>query len=76
MTVNNVAPVLGSLVATTIDENGTTTTLYNFLDRQVESALHPQDWIIAPDGSVAYVNQVYEPDEMQAIIDDLLGGSR
>ncbi len=45
-------------------------------EREVFSAIYPQDWIIDPDGRVAYVNSVYEPDEMQSLLDSMLEDSR
>ena len=33
------------------------------------SAAFPQDWLIDPDGRLAYANNRYEPDEMRALID-------
>ena len=43
-------------------------------DKEVESALYPSDWIVGADGRVAYVNNVYEPDEMKRVIEEELGG--
>ena len=33
------------------------------------NSIYPQDWIIGVDGTVAYVNTVYAPDEMYEILD-------
>jgi peroxiredoxin len=33
------------------------------------NSIYPQDWIIGVDGKVAYVNTVYEPEEMRAILE-------
>ncbi len=33
------------------------------------NSAYPQDWIIGADGTVAYHNDHYEPDEMLAIIE-------
>ena len=37
------------------------------------SAAFPQDWLIGPDGRVAYANNAYEPDEVRALIRAWLG---
>ena len=33
------------------------------------SAAYPQDWLIDPEGRVAYANNRYEPDEIRALLD-------
>ena len=33
------------------------------------NSVYPQDWIIGADGTVVYVNTVYDPDEMYAVLD-------
>jgi len=33
------------------------------------NSVYPQDWIIGVDGTVVYVNTVYEPEEMRAILE-------
>ena len=43
-------------------------------EKVVDSAQYPSDWIIGADGRVAYVNNVYEPDEMKRVIEEELGG--
>ncbi len=55
-------PILG-------DPNKVAADQYQLLDREVSSALFPQDWIVDSSGRVAYVNNVYEPDQMQEIIE-------
>ncbi len=42
------------------------------LERDIPSALYPQDWIISPDGYIAYGNSIYEPDEIREILDTML----
>jgi len=34
---------------------------------------YPQDWIIGADGRIRYVNTIYDPVEMMAILDAELG---
>jgi len=55
-------PILG-------DPNKVAANAYQILDREVSSALYPQDWIVDSNGRIAYVNNVYEPDQMQEIIE-------
>ena len=33
------------------------------------NSAYPQDWIVGVDGTIAYVNTTYEPDEMFAILE-------
>ena len=33
------------------------------------SAAFPQDWLVDPEGRVAYANNTYEPDEIRALLD-------
>ena len=51
------------------DPNKVAADQYQLLDREVSSALFPQDWIVDSNGRVAYVNNVYEPDQMQEVIE-------
>jgi len=37
------------------------------------SAAFPQDWLIDPEGRLAYANNRYEPDEVRALLDGWLG---
>lgn len=39
------------------------------------SAAYPQDWIVGPDGRIAYSNNAFEPDEIRLVLDLLLEGS-
>jgi peroxiredoxin len=50
------------------DENGDVKDLYNPGEKFTNS-VYPQDWIIGVDGTVAYVNTVYAPDEMYEVLD-------
>ena len=36
------------------------------------SAAFPQDWLIDPEGKVAYANNTYEPDEIRGLLDGWL----
>ena len=33
------------------------------------SAAFPQDWLVDPEGRVAYANNTYEPDEIRSLLD-------
>jgi len=37
------------------------------------SAAFPQDWLIDPNGLVAYANNTYEPDEIQTLLNSWVG---
>ena len=37
------------------------------------NSLYPQDWIIGADGRVRYVNTIYDPVELMAVLDAELG---
>ena len=37
-----------------------------------QSVLYPQDWIIGPDGHVAWLSSHYLPDELVRVVDELL----
>lgn len=32
-------------------------------------ASYPQDWIVGPGGTIVYLNNRYEPDEIEAVLD-------
>ena len=38
------------------------------MEMAFSSAAYPQDWIVGVDGTVAYANNAFEPDEMRAVI--------
>ncbi|MEE2750076.1 MAG: redoxin domain-containing protein [Myxococcota bacterium] len=67
---------LGITFPILIDDERLAISQYEMLERDIPSALYPQDWIISPDGRIAYGNSIYEPDEMRAILDTLLEESR
>ena len=39
------------------------------------TAAYPQDWIVGPDGRIAYANNAFAPDEMRTVLDLLLDES-
>ncbi len=41
-------------------------------DTAFPSAAYPQDWLVDPNGLVAYANNTYEPDEIRALLDSWL----
>ena len=54
------------------DEGAAVQELYNPGSVPTNSK-YPQDWIIGSDGRVKYVNTVYDPVELMAILDAELG---
>ena len=54
------------------DEGGLVHDQYNPGDIPTNS-LYPQDWIIGADGRVRYVNTIYDPVELMAVLDAELG---
>ena len=50
------------------DEGGAVQEQYNPGDVPTNS-IYPQDWIIGADGTVKYVNTIYDPDEITAVLD-------
>lgn len=54
------------------DEGGLVHDQYNPGDIPTNS-LYPQDWIIVADGRVRYVNTIYDPVELMAVLDAELG---
>ena len=54
------------------DDGGLVQDQYNPRSVPTDSK-YPQDWIIGADGRVRYVNTVYDPVEMMAILDAELG---
>ncbi len=63
---------LGLTFPILVDVHRTAVSQYEMYPRDVPSALYPQDWIVGPDGRIAYGNTIYEPDEMHNILDALL----
>ena len=39
------------------------------MNQAFPTAAYPQDWIIGPDGTILYVNNGFEPDEMRFVIE-------
>ncbi len=54
-----------------MDEGGQIQGQYR-VTADVPNAAYPQEFIVDPDGYIAYVNNAYEPDEIAAIFDELL----
>jgi len=50
------------------DEEGAVQELYN-PGAVPTNSIYPQDWVIGADGAVKYVNTIYDPDEMIAVIE-------
>jgi peroxiredoxin len=50
------------------DEDGAVHDQYNPGNVPTNS-IYPQDWVIGADGTVKYVNTVYDPDEIMAVLD-------
>ncbi len=44
----------------------------SYTQQNAVSAAYPEDWIIAADGTVAYVNNIFDVDAMLAIIEQEL----
>ena len=38
------------------------------------SAAYPQDWVVGTDGRIVYANNIFEPDEIRAVIERELAG--
>ena len=43
------------------------------IDSKTTNSVYPQDWIIGADGRVKYVNTIYDPVELMAVLDAELG---
>jgi peroxiredoxin len=41
-------------------------------DAAFPSAAYPQDWLVDPNGVIAYANNAYEPDEIRALLNSWL----
>ena len=54
------------------DEGGSVQELYN-PGAVPTNSKYPQDWIIGADGRVKYVNTIYDPVELMAVLDAELG---
>ena len=50
------------------DEGGAVHSMYN-TGKNATNSVYPQDWIIGVDGTVVYVNNAYEPEEMIEVLD-------
>ena len=50
------------------DAGGTVHDQYN-IGRHATNTAYPQDWIVGIDGTVVYLNNAYEPDEIIAVLE-------
>jgi len=66
--LTNFTDQMGLTFPVLYDEGGAVQEMYNPGDVPTNS-LYPQDWIIGADGTVKYVNTVYDPDEMMAVLE-------
>ena len=39
------------------------------MNQAFPTAAYPQDWIVGPDGTILYVNNGFEPDEMRFVLE-------
>lgn len=56
-----------------LDQNGQVNAAYR-QNPAFPSAAYPQDWIIGTDGRIAYVNNGFELDAMETVLDNELAG--
>ena len=54
------------------DEGGGVHTVYA-LDPAFTDVAYPQEYLLDRDGQVVYVSNTYEPEQLKAVIDELLG---
>ena len=54
------------------DEDGQVHEAYS-QDLAFSATAYPQDWLIGTDGTVAYVNNGYDPEALSALIEEQLG---
>ncbi len=59
---------LGLTMPVLFDEDGSVHAQYD-VGKAATNTVYPQDWIIGVDGTVQYVNNAYEPEEMAAVIE-------
>jgi peroxiredoxin len=69
--VINFVAQLGLTFPILFDETGSVHAEYNPLQSYTNS-VYPQDWIVGVDGTIVYVNNQYQPEEMQAILEQEL----
>ena len=59
---------LGLTFPILVDETGAVHEAYS-QQTAFGGTIYPQDWIIGSDGRVAYINNGYDPEAMQAILE-------
>jgi peroxiredoxin len=58
-----------------LDQNGQVNRAYH-QDVAFPSAAYPQDWVIGTDGRIAYVNNGFELDAMETVLENELAETR
>ena len=66
--LNRFRDTLGLTFPILYDETGEVHAQWN-QEVAFPSAAFPQDWLVAPDGLIAYANNTYEPDEIITLLD-------
>lgn len=69
--LHDYADTLGLTFPILLDEGGVVHADYAMASA-FPSAAYPQDWVIGPDGRIAYANNAFEPDEIRLVLDMLL----
>ncbi len=62
------AEALGLTYPILIDEGGLVHSEYS-MSSAFSTAAYPQDWVVGTDGRIVYANNIFEPDEMAAVIE-------
>ena len=70
-TLESFRDALGLTFPVLMDSSGDVQGRYR-VSPDVRNAAYPQEFIVDPDGYIAYVNNAYEPDEIAAVFDELL----
>lgn len=70
-TVREFRDVYGLTFPILVDPGGTFKIDWS-MKPDVQTAPFPQNWIVAPDGTIAYSNNHYEPGEVAEVLDRLL----
>jgi len=70
-TLRDYAEALGLTFPILVDTDGSVHREYAMVSA-FSTAAYPQDWIVGPDGRIAYANNAFEPDEMRLILDLML----
>jgi peroxiredoxin len=69
--VENFVTQLGITFPILFDETGSVHAQYD-IGSGYTNSVYPQDWIVGVDGTIVYVNNQYQPEEMQAILEQEL----